>query len=69
MIREILTSEGMFGNFRDIVTHMRIEGLDTIEIKYIRTWANTYFDRLAGVYTYDEMKQVIDTKGVLEQLA
>ena len=66
MIREILTNEGMFGNFRDVVAHMRVEGLDTIEIKYIRTWANTYFDRLAGVYTFDEMKQVIDTEGVLE---
>ncbi|NLJ91322.1 MAG: hypothetical protein GX323_10560 [Clostridiales bacterium] len=66
MIREILTNEGMFGSFKDIVAHMRVEKLETIEIKYIRTWANTYFDRLAGVYTYEEMKQVIDTEGVLE---
>ena len=66
MIREILTNQGMFGSFKDLVTHMKIEGLDTIEIKYIRIWANTYFDRLSGVYTYDEMKQVVDTKGVLE---
>lgn len=68
MIREILTSEGMFRNFKNIVTHMRVEKLETIEIKYIRTWVNTYFDRLAGTYTYEEMKQVIDTKGVLENV-
>jgi len=68
MIREILTNVGMFGSFKDVVTHMRIEGLDTIEIKYIHTWADTFYDRLAGVYTYDELKQVIDTKGVLESV-
>ena len=68
MIREILTNVGMFGSFKDVVTHMRFEGLETIEIKYIRPWSNTYFDRLAGVYTYDELKQVIDTKGVLESV-
>lgn len=59
MIREIITDKGTFGSFRDVVKYMEFEKCDTIEIKTIQTWANTYFDRLVGTYTYNEMKKVI----------
>ena len=65
---EIKTNVGIFGSFRDIETYMRLEGLKNIEVISIKALMETW-ERLAGQYTYNEIKQVIDTKGVLEQLA
>lgn len=59
MIREIITNIGTFGSFKDLVKHMEIEKLDNIEIKSIHNWDNSYFDRLIGIYSFSEMKQVI----------
>lgn len=59
MIREIITDVGTFGSFKDLVKHMEIEKLDSIKIKVIRNWDGSYFDRLTGMYSFSEMKQVI----------
>ena len=63
---EIKTNVGTFGNFRDIETYMRLEGLEKIEVISIKALMETW-ERLAGQYTYNEIKQVIDTERVLEQ--
>ncbi|NLJ90441.1 MAG: hypothetical protein GX323_06020 [Clostridiales bacterium] len=62
---EIKTNIGTFGSFRDIETCMRLEGLKNIEVISIKALMETW-ERLAGQYTYNEIKQIIDTKGVLE---
>jgi len=65
MFMEIKTNVGTFGNLRDIETFMRLEGLEKIEVISIKAMFSIW-ESLVGVYTYDEIKQAIDTKGVLE---
>ena len=65
MLMEIKTNVGTFGSFKDIETCMRLEGLERIEVISIKALMTTW-ERLAGEYTYDEIKRVIDTEGVLE---
>jgi hypothetical protein len=62
---EIKTNIGTFGNFKDIEVYMRLEGHNEIDIYTIRAFM-TQWEHLTGKYSYNEIKQVIDTKGVLE---
>ena len=65
MLLEIRTNLGTFGDFRDLETCMRVEGHTEVVICHIEAMMTTW-GCLTGKYTYDEIKQVIDTKGVLE---
>ena len=67
LLMEIKTNIGTFGSFRDIETYMRLEGLESIEVMSIKALMETW-EHLAGQYTYNDVKQIIDTDGVLEQL-
>lgn len=62
MLMEIGTNIGTFGSFKDVEACMRLEGHDKVKIIYIKAMFTTFFDSLAGDYTYSEIKQVIDTK-------
>ena len=66
MLMEIKTNLGTFGDFKDLETCMRLEGHNEINIYAIRAFM-TQWEHLTGKYSYDEIKSVIDTKGVLEQ--
>jgi len=65
MLLEIRTNLGTFGDFKDIETCMRIEGHTEIVICYIKAMMTTW-ECFRGKYTYSEIKQIIDTEGVLE---
>lgn len=65
VLMEIKTNVGTFGNFKDVETYMRLEGLENIEVISIKALTETW-ERLAGQYTYSDVKQIINTKGVLE---
>ncbi len=65
MLLEIRTSLGTFGNFKDLETCMRLEGYSEVDIYAIRAFM-TQWEHLAGKYTYNEIKQIINTEGVLE---
>lgn len=66
MLMEIKTNVGTFGNFKDIETYMRLEGHSEIDIYSIRAFM-TQWEHLTGKYSYNEIKSVIDTEGVLEK--
>lgn len=59
MLLEIGTNIGTFGSFKDVETCMRLEGHDKVKIIYIKAMFTTFFESLAGEYTYSEIKQVI----------
>ena len=65
MLLEIRTNLGTFGDFKDLETCMRIEGHGEVVICHVKAMMTTW-EHLIGKYTYDEIKQVIDTEGVLE---
>ena len=65
MLLEIRTSLGVFGDFKDLETCMRVEGHTEVVICHINAMMTTW-KCLTGKYTYNEIKQVIDAEGVLE---
>jgi len=65
MLLEIRTNLGTFGDFRDLEACMRIEGHGEVIICYVKAMMATW-KCLTGKYTYNEIKQVINTEGVLE---
>ncbi|HHW90087.1 MAG TPA: hypothetical protein GX745_04200 [Clostridiales bacterium] len=66
MLMEIKTNIGTFGNFKDIEIYMRQERHSEINIYAIRAFMAEW-EHLTGIYSYNEIKQVSDTKGVLEK--
>ena len=65
MLLEIRTNLGTFGDFKDLEACMRIERHSEVVICHIKALMTTW-ECFTGKYTYNEIKQVIDTKGVLE---
>jgi len=65
MLLEIRTNLGTFGDFKDLETCMRLEGHSEVDIYAIKALMATW-EHLAGKYIYNEIKQIINTEGVLE---
>lgn len=65
MLMEIKTNIGTFGDFKDVETCMRLEGHEKVKVISIKAMMTTW-ESIIGEYTYNEIKQVINTKGVLE---
>lgn len=55
---EILTDKGMFGSFKDVRTHMKVEHLESIRILSVRYWGINVPSR--GVYTLPMIEQIIN---------
>lgn len=55
---EIITECGTFGSFRDVLTHMRVEHLETIRIVSTRYWGIPVVS--AGVYTMSQIDYIIN---------
>jgi hypothetical protein len=62
---EIKTNVGTFGDFKDIEAYMRLESHSEVDIYAIRALMTTW-EHLTGRYSYDEIRQIINTEGVLE---
>ena len=62
---EIKTNIGTFGDFKDVEACMRLESHSEVDIYAIKALMTTW-KCLTGKYTYNEIQQIIDTKGVLE---
>lgn len=62
---EIKTNIGTFGNFRDLETCMRLEEHEKVNILSIKALL-TSWEKLAGEYTYNEIKRVNEMKGELD---
>lgn len=65
LLMEIKTNLGTFGDFKDLEICMRLEGHSEVDIYAIKALMETW-ECLAGQYTYSDVKQIINTKGVLE---